>query len=120
MKHEYEMSEADLLVILNACKPVRYMVAGGRVPRSPQENANDAWAGLGQKLGFDSTTVQPVSGKNDRFFTAKAAPRVYMDGDQHCAVMPDFINLQESPAGFGASPEAALVDLTAAIARAGA
>jgi len=27
--------------------------------------------------------------------------RIFMDGDQWCATLEDFINLQESPAGFG-------------------
>ena len=33
--------------------------------------------------------------------------RVYKDGDVWCAVKPDFVNLQESPAGFGTTPEEA-------------
>lgn len=37
---------------------------------SPQENANQAWAELGRRMGFDPMTVQPVEGKNTRFFTA--------------------------------------------------
>ncbi len=37
--------------------------------------------------------------------------RVFMDGDQYCAVMPDFINLQESPAGFGSTVEEARDEL---------
>jgi hypothetical protein len=65
----YEMTQEDLNKILEACKPVPYMVVGGRPPSSPQENANRAWASLGKKMGFDSMTVQP-SGKGRRFFTA--------------------------------------------------
>lgn len=34
--------------------------------------------------------------------------QVYMDGDMWCAVGPDFINLQESHAGFGKTPRAAV------------
>ena len=41
--------------------------------------------------------------------------RVFMDGDQHCAVFDDFINLQESPAGFGDTPEEAREALVAEI-----
>lgn len=67
---EYEMTEQDLQDILEACKPVPYMVMGGMAPRSPQENANAAWAALGRKMGFDSMTVQPIHGKGNRFFTA--------------------------------------------------
>ncbi len=33
--------------------------------------------------------------------------RVFMDGNAWCAVLPDFVNLQESPAGFGDTPDLA-------------
>ena len=36
---------------------------------------------------------------------------VYLDGDQWCAVREGFINLQESPAGFGATVEGAMLAL---------
>jgi len=35
----------------------------------------------------------------------------YKDGDKWCAVHGDFVNLQESPAGFGDTFEDALSDL---------
>lgn len=66
----YEMTEADEKALLEACKPVSYMVMGGYAPRSQQENANDAWADLGRRMGFDHMSVQPVSGKGTRFFSA--------------------------------------------------
>lgn len=66
----YEMGEADLAEILEACKPVPYLIVGGCAPSSPQENANRAWAALGKKMGFDSMTVEPIQGKGMRFFTA--------------------------------------------------
>jgi hypothetical protein len=69
MRKEYEMTQAQLDKILEASKPVPYMVFGGMEPRSPQENANDAWKALGTELGFDHMTVRP-NGKGDRFFTA--------------------------------------------------
>lgn len=69
MRKEYEMTQAQLDTILDACKPVSYMVFGGMEPRSPQENANDAWKALGDELGFDHMTVRP-NGNGDRFFTA--------------------------------------------------
>lgn len=37
--------------------------------------------------------------------------QVYLDGDAWCAVGKGFVNLQESPAGFGATPKAAVDDL---------
>lgn len=71
-RHEYNMSDDQLNTLLNACKPVTYMVIGGIEPRSPQENANAAWEVLGAEMGFDSTTVLPVPGKGPHIFTAIA------------------------------------------------
>lgn len=64
------MTEADLAKLLDACKPVPAImlhIGGGR---SQQERANDAWAELGARMGFDSTTAQPREGMGPRFFTA--------------------------------------------------
>ena len=69
MRKEFEMTEADLEKILDASKPTRYMIIGTSMPRSPQENANDAWQELGNRMGFDFMTVVPTN-KGDRFFTA--------------------------------------------------
>lgn len=70
MRQEYEMSEEDCVKLLEACKPVPYIIIGGVIPRSPQENANDAWEQLGKKMSFDYKTVRPIAGKGIRFFTA--------------------------------------------------
>lgn len=74
MRQSYEMTESDLKEILDACKPTPVMFLSGGAPmfRSQQENANAAWAALGKRLGFDHMTVQPITGKNQRFFTALA------------------------------------------------
>lgn len=38
--------------------------------------------------------------------------KIFKDGSDWCAVRPDFfINIQESNAGFGDTPQAALADL---------
>lgn len=65
----YEMTEADLEKILDACKPVPMIMLQCGTPRSPQERANDAWEELGKRMGFDHMTVQPT-GQGDRFFSA--------------------------------------------------
>ncbi len=70
MRTEFEMSEDQLKELLDSCKPVMYLVAGGMEPRSPQQNANDAWDALGKEMGFDGETVEPLQGKGNRFFTA--------------------------------------------------
>ena len=73
MRKEYEMTQAQMDVLLAAGKSVPYMIAGGTSPRSPQENANAAWERLGAELGFKHMTVQPVRGKGQLFFTAESA-----------------------------------------------
>lgn len=45
------------------------------------------------------------------------ATRVFMDGDAWCAVEPDFVDLQQSLAGFGPTPEAARAFLAGASAQ---
>ena len=73
MRREYEMSDADLASIIKAPQPTPYMTNSGGRPLfgTPEENANRAWATLGRKMGFEYTTVWPVSGKGDQFFTAE-------------------------------------------------
>ena len=63
------MTPADLEKILDACKPVPMIMLQCGPGRSAQERANDAWAELGSRMGFDHMTVQPT-GNGDRFFTA--------------------------------------------------
>lgn len=64
------MTESDLNKILDACKPVPVMMIGGCTGSSPQENANQLWAELGKRMGFDYETVQPIHGKGSCFFSA--------------------------------------------------
>lgn len=71
MRKEFEITDEELKELLDACKPVPYIVVGGVIPRSPQENANDAWQRLGTKRGFRFLTVKPIAGKGMKFFTAE-------------------------------------------------
>ena len=71
MRIDYEMTESDLATLLEAMKPVPYMIIGGP-PRSVQENANDARAAQGKRMSFDPMTVQP-NGRGDRFFSAESS-----------------------------------------------
>lgn len=68
----YEMTQADLDKILDACKPTPVMFLSGGTPigGNPQENANAAWSALGKKMGFDPMSVQPIAGKGNLFFSA--------------------------------------------------
>lgn len=67
---DFEMTQVQLDKIMNACKPVPMIALQCGTPRSPQENANDAWENLGKVLGFKHMTVRP-NGKGDRFFSAE-------------------------------------------------
>lgn len=72
-RKEFEMTDAEFAELINACKPAPLMYLSGGTPmfRTPQENANAAWARLGEKRGFDGKTVRGVSGKSEKFFTAE-------------------------------------------------
>lgn len=72
-RKEFELTQEQYDKLMDAMKPVPYMIVGGHAPRSQQENANDAWKALGKELGFNFMTVRPVHGKSDRFFTAEAS-----------------------------------------------
>ena len=76
-RQEFEMTEDDLASLMDACKPTPAMFLSGGEPMggTPQENANFAWRRLGEKMGFDHMTVQPVRGKGKRVFTANAIER---------------------------------------------
>ena len=111
----FEMTAADLAELLDSMKPVSMIALNCGTPSSRQENANAAWARLGQKMGFDSSTVQPT-GRGDRFFSAVQTqkpekPHIVKDGNEWCAREPGFIDLQVSRAGFGSTPSEALADL---------
>ena len=71
MVKEFKMTNKQFEDLLRASKPVPYMVVGGYLPTSPQENANVAWANLGKKMGFDPMTVKPIAGKDQTYFTAE-------------------------------------------------
>lgn len=70
MRQEYEMSEADLKGLLEACTSAPLIMLQCGMPPSPQERANLAWKALGDRMGFDSMSVKPIPGKSQRCFTA--------------------------------------------------
>lgn len=112
----FEMTADDLATLLESMKPVPAIMLQCGPSSSAQERANAAWAKLGSKMGFDPMTVEPM-GRGDRFFSAiqttpPPKPHVRLDGNQWCATNPDFIDLQQSPAGFGDTAEEAIEALT--------
>lgn len=84
--------------------------AYGKPPKS--EMRRDGWTGRQYRL--DS--------RYDGYVPALACAQhggpvveYKMDGNQWCATLDDFIDLQESPAGFGDTEEDALADLVIAL-----
>jgi len=67
----YDITQQQLDKLLDAGKPMPYLVIGGHAPESPQVRANRAWAALGKEMGFDHMTVQPIPGQPQTAFTAK-------------------------------------------------
>ena len=59
----YTMTQEDYDAIIQACQPVPMIMLNVGTPRSQQENANDAWKALGEKMGFEWDTVHPGDSK---------------------------------------------------------
>lgn len=71
MRSTFQLSDEQYQRIVKASQSVPYILgSGGIEPRSPQENANDAWRAIGDELGFVWDTAQPIGG-SDRQFTAE-------------------------------------------------
>lgn len=68
---DYIMSQADLdglMEAINSARNVSLVAINAGMPVSPQAAANQAWAALGRRLGFDEMTVRP--GATEREFSA--------------------------------------------------
>ena len=58
----YRMTEEDLKILLEACKPTPVMMIGDYATPRP--------TGLGKKMGFNYKTVRPILGKEQEYFSA--------------------------------------------------
>jgi len=65
----YTMTQAQYDKLLEAMKPVPLIMLQVGMPTSQQENANRAWAALGDEMGFEPMSVRP-HGRDERQFTA--------------------------------------------------
>jgi hypothetical protein len=73
MRKEFQLTDEQLESLLAAGKPVLAIALQCGNPPSPQEKANRFWQKLGEELGFEHMTAQPVPGKGPKFFTAEVA-----------------------------------------------
>jgi len=67
---QYRMTEEELKMMMNASKPVTYMVFNGQPPSSPQENANNAWQQIADRVGCDKMSIKPAATGDNRDFMA--------------------------------------------------
>ncbi len=70
MRQNYEMTEKQFNVLMEATKEVPLIALQCGMPESPQARANKAWKNLGEELSFKYMTVQPLR-KGDHFFSAE-------------------------------------------------
>ena len=54
---EFVLTDEEYERVMEASRPVPYLVIGGVEPMSPQENANRVWRAIYQDRGLDWKTV---------------------------------------------------------------
>ena len=68
-RHLYAMTKEEYARLVEASRPVPYMVFGGMEPESPRERAMRVWRDLAAKYHFEVMTVQ--AGADPLHFTAE-------------------------------------------------
>lgn len=73
-KREYILTDDQMKRLKEASRPVAWFAPGGVWPKTPQENANDAWREVAEEAGFVWDTVEPVPGKPENVIRATPTP----------------------------------------------
>ena len=68
---EFEISDKDLQELMRAAQSAPMVALQCGMPSTSQERVNAAWERLGEKMGFDHTTVRPSRHNKPHFFWAK-------------------------------------------------
>ncbi|QIY82533.1 hypothetical protein HER18_02735 [Chryseobacterium sp. NEB161] len=67
-KQKFTISDENFQKIIQINKeggdPVMYISGGTPIGKSLQEKINDFWEDLGNEMGFDWKTIQPIDNKN--------------------------------------------------------
>lgn len=71
---EYELADTEYQELLDASKPVPYMVFCGMEPTSPRERAERIWQRLSKERGIDWRTIGPSQKADRKCFRAKPLP----------------------------------------------
>lgn len=66
----YRLTDEELKELLEASKPVPYMVIGGREPRSPRENVMDVWKKIAKDKGCDVDSIDSAGTGDQHDFKA--------------------------------------------------
>jgi len=65
---QYTMTDSEYTELMEACKPVPYLIVGGRKPSSPRENAMHVWAKIAARVGCDCNSIAPANTGNNHDF----------------------------------------------------
>lgn len=69
--NKYRLTDEELNHLLEASKPVPYMVFGGVEPRSPQDNVMDVWKQVANRVGCDVGSIEGAGTGDQRDFVAR-------------------------------------------------
>ena len=67
----YRMTDDEHARLIDACKPVPYMVFGGIAPESPTTKALRVWGEIAKRVGCVANTIGPSDTGDDRDFTGE-------------------------------------------------
>lgn len=83
MKRRYEMTADQHARLLEACRPVPYILGSGGVePCSPQQNVNAMWQALAAEMGFVWDSAEAAPGESSRVFMAEPQAAEAAKGDK--------------------------------------
>lgn len=64
---KYTLTEIEHAELVEACKPVPYMIIGGVAPVSPAEKAMFVWKRVANRVGCDVNTIAPAGDDTREF-----------------------------------------------------
>lgn len=67
----YRLTDEELKQIMDASKPVPYMVIGGVPPSSPRDNAMAVWRRVAARVGCEVDSISPGDTGDNHDFKAE-------------------------------------------------
>ena len=67
----YKLTDEELAELMEASKPVPYMVFGGIEPRSPRDNVMDVWRKVAARVNCEVDSIENAGTGDNHDFTAK-------------------------------------------------